>query len=292
MSPDTFVVVLVSGLSGAALLFLVGSGLTLVFGALRIINLAHGSLYMLGAFLAVALIGAIGGVLGFAAGIVLASLAVGVLGGLIELAILRRLYQREHLMQLVATFSLILIISGAVRVIFGANFKRVSAPDFLTGSIPVGGSSISAYQIFLIAVALAVVAGLYALLYRTGLGRNIRAAVADPELLQLAGVNVPLLFTTVFVIGALLAGLGGAVIAPYHAVSLGIDVDIVVQAFAVTIIGGLGSLVGAAIGSILVGLVQSFGIYAAPKFSLAFIFIVLAVVLGVRPWGLFGEPER
>src|SRR6266851_5731055 len=272
MSPDTFVVVLVSGLSGAALLFLVGSGLTLVFGALRIINLAHGSLYMLGAFLAVALI--------------------GVLGGLIELAILRRLYQREHLMQLVATFSLILIISGAVRVIFGANFKRVSAPDFLTGSIPVGGSSISAYQIFLIAVALAVVAGLYALLYRTGLGRNIRAAVADPELLQLAGVNVPLLFTTVFVIGALLAGLGGAVIAPYHAVSLGIDVDIVVQAFAVTIIGGLGSLVGAVVGALLVGLVQSFGIYAAPKFSLAFIFIVMAAVLGVRPWGLFGEPER
>jgi branched-subunit amino acid ABC-type transport system permease component len=292
VSPDTFVVVLVSGLSGAALLFLVGSGLTLVFGALRIINLAHGSLYMLGAFLAVALIGTLGGVLGFAAGIVVASIAVGVIGGLIEIAILRRLYQREHLMQLVATFSLILIISGAIRVVFGANFKRVGAPDFLTGSIPVGSSTISAYQLFLIAVALAVVGGLYALLYRTGLGRNIRAAVADPELLQLAGVNVPLLFTTVFVIGALLAGLGGAAIAPYHAVSLGIDVDIVVQAFAVTIIGGLGSLVGAAIGSILVGLVQSFGIYAAPKFSLAFIFIVLAIVLGVRPWGLFGEPER
>jgi branched-chain amino acid transport system permease protein len=292
VSPDTFVVVLVSGLSGAALLFLVGSGLTLVFGALRIINMAHGSLYMLGAFLAVAMIGTLAGALGFGVGIVAASLAVGVLGGLIELAILRRLYHREHLMQLLATFSLILIISGAVRVIFGADFKRVSAPDVLTGSIPVGGSTISAYQLFLIAVALAVVGALYALLYRTGLGRNIRAAVADPELLQLAGVNVPLLFTTVFVIGALLAGLGGAVIAPYHAVSLGIDVDIVVQAFAVTIIGGLGSLVGAAIGSILVGLVQSFGIYAAPKFSLAFIFIVLAVVLGVRPWGLFGEPER
>src|SRR5260370_22308874 len=211
MSPDTVVVVLVSGLSGAALLFLVGSGLPLIFDALRIINLAHGSLYMLGAFLAVALMGAIGGGLGLAAGIGVASLAVGGLGGLSELAILRRLYQREHLMQLVATFSLILIISGAVRVIFGANFKRVSAPDFLTGSIPVGGSSISAYQIFLIAVALAVVVGLYALLYRTGLGRNIRAAVADPALLQLAGVSVALPFTPASAGGALLAGLGGAV---------------------------------------------------------------------------------
>src|SRR5260370_25524142 len=208
MSPDTFVVVLVSGLSGAALLFLVGSGLTLVFGALRIINLAHGSLYMLGAFLAVALIGAIGGVLGFAPGIVLASLAVGVLGGLIELAILRRLYQREHLMQLVATFSLILIISGAVRVIFGANFKRVSAPDFLTGSIPVGGSSSAAYPIFLVAVALAVVVGLYALRYRTGLGRTIRPAVADPALLRLPPVNAGLLFTTCVRICRLLAALG------------------------------------------------------------------------------------
>jgi branched-chain amino acid transport system permease protein len=292
MTPDTFVVVLVSGLSGAALLFLVSAGLTLVFGALRLINMAHGSLYMLGAFLAVAIVGTLSGALGFAGGVLAASAAVGVIGGLIEIAILRRLYQRDHLMQLLATFALILVISGAVRVVFGANFRRVATPDLLGGSIPVGGSTVSVYQLFLIAVALAVAGGLWALLYRTSLGRDIRAAVADPELLRLAGVNVPLLFTTVFTIGAVLAGLGGAVIAPYHAVSLGIDVDIVVQAFAVTIIGGLGSLAGAVIGSVLVGLVQSFGIYAAPKLSLAFIFIVLAAVLGLRPWGLFGEPER
>jgi branched-subunit amino acid ABC-type transport system permease component len=292
MTLDTFVVVLVSGLSGAALLFLVSAGLTLVFGALRLINMAHGSLYMVGAFLAVAVLGALGGALGFAGGVVAASMAVGVIGGLIEIAILRRLYERDHLMQLLATFALILVISGGVRVVFGANFRRVAIPDALSGSIPVGASTVSVYQLFLIAVALAVAGGLWSLLYRTGLGRDIRAAVADPELLRLAGVNVPLLFTTVFVVGALLAGLGGAVIAPYHAVSLGIDVEIVVQAFAVTIIGGLGSLAGAVIGAVLVGLVQSFGIYAAPKFSLAFIFIVLAAVLGLRPSGLFGEPER
>jgi len=277
MSLDTFVVVLVSGLSGAALLFLVSAGLTLVFGALRLINMAHGSLYMLGAFLAVAFLGTLSGALGFAGGILAASLAVGAAGGLIEIAILRRLYQRDHLMQLLATFALILVISGAVRVVFGSSFRRVATPDLLSGSIAVGGST---------------AAGLWSLLYRTSLGRDVRAAVADPELLRLAGVNVRLLFTTVFLIGALLAGLAGAVIAPYHAVSLGIDVDIVVQAFAVTIIGGLGSLTGAVVGSLLVGLVQSFGIYAAPKFSLAFIFIVLAAVLGLRPWGLFGEPER
>jgi branched-subunit amino acid ABC-type transport system permease component len=162
----------------------------------------------------------------------------------------------------------------------------------LTGSFAVGKSSISIYQVFLVALAAAVAVGLWAVVYRTGLGRAIRAAVADPELLRLSGVNVPLLFTTVFMIGALLAGLGGAAIASYQSVGLGIDVDIVVEAFAVTIIGGLGSLGGALVGALIVGLVQSFGIYAVPQYSLAFIFVVMAAVLAVRPSGLFGAPER
>ena len=292
MSLETFVVVLVSGLSGAALLFLVGSGLTLVFGALRLINMAHGSLYMTGAFFAVALVPLLGSGVGFWFAIAGASIAVGVIGGLIEVAILRRLYRRDPLMQLVATFALILVINGLIRVTFGANFHKVSAPSFLTGSIPVGSSSVSAYQLFLVVLAVLVGTGLWAMLQRTGLGRAIRAAVADAELLSLVGTNVPLLFTTIFIIGALLAGLGGAVIAPYQTVGLGIDVDIVVEAFAVTIIGGLGSLGGAMIGALVVGLVQSFGVYFAPRWSLAFIFIVMATVLAVRPSGLFGEPER
>ncbi|MFN2463106.1 MAG: branched-chain amino acid ABC transporter permease [Candidatus Dormibacteria bacterium] len=292
MSLDTFVGVIISGLSGAAILFLVGAGLTLVFGALRLINMAHGSLYMIGAFLAVALLGVLAGTLGFGLALVVASIAVGAVGALIEVAILRRLYGRDHLFQLVATFALILVINGLVRQLFGSSFHRVAAPPELSTSFLIGGARVSAYQLFLILVAAAVAVALWAVLYRTGLGRNIRAAVADPELLQLSGVNVPLLFTTVFVLGALLAGLAGAIVAPYHAVSLGIDVDIVVEAFAVTIIGGLGSLWGALLGAILVGLVESFGVYLAPKFSLALIFVVMAVVLAVRPWGLFGEPER
>jgi branched-subunit amino acid ABC-type transport system permease component len=292
VTPATFLAILVSGLSGAALLFLVGAGLTLVFGALRLINLAHGSLYMVGAFVAVALVGALAGALGFAVALVAASIAVGVLGGLIETAVLRRLYRRDHLMQLVATFALILVIDGLVRVIFGNNFHRVAAPGALTGSIGIGSSSISVYQLFLMGVASAVAALLWLVVFRTRLGLAIRAAVADSELLRLAGVNVPLLFTSVFVIGSLLAGLAGAVVAPYQTVTLGIDVDIVVQAFAVTIIGGLGSLRGALVGALAVGLVQSFGIYAAPQFAQAFIFAVMAIVLIVRPWGLFGQPER
>lgn len=292
MSPDTFFVILISGLSGAALLFLVGSGLTLVFGALRLINMAHGSLYMVGAFLAVALIGALAGTLGFAAAIIASAICVGVIGGVIEVTVLRRLYKRDHLAQLLATFALILIIDGAVRVIFGTNNRSATAPPVLAGSLAVGRSSVSAYQIFLVALAAAVALGLWGIVYRTGLGRAIRASVADAELLRLSGVNVPLLFTTVFVIGAVLAGLGGAAIASYQSVGLGIDVDIVVEAFAVTIIGGLGSLGGALVGALLVGLVQSFGIYYVPQYSLAFIFVVMAAVLGIRPSGLFGAPER
>ena len=292
VSPETFAVTLTSGLSGAAILFLVGAGLTLVFGALRLINMAHGSLYMLGAFLAVAVAGALGGTLGFALAMVFASVSVGAIGGVVEIAVLRRLYGRDHLMQLLATFALILIIDGIVRVVFGTNNRSAGTPAALAGSISVGRSSISAYQVFLVALAAAVATALWTLVYRTGFGRAIRAAVADPELLRLSGVNVPLLFTSVFALGAGLAGLGGAAIASYQAVGLGIDVDIVVEAFAVTIIGGLGSLGGALVGALLVGLVQSFGIYALPQYSLAFIFIVMAAVLAVRPWGLFGPAER
>jgi branched-chain amino acid transport system permease protein len=292
MSADTFVVLVISGLSGAAILFLVGAGLTLVFGALRVINMAHGSLYMIGAFLSVAIAGHIAGQAGFWIALLAASAGVGAVGGVIEITILRRLYRRDHLMQLLATFSLVLIISGLVKVGFGTDFRREEAPGWLSGSIAVGSSTVSGYQLFLIVVAMAVAAALWLTIYRTELGRLIRAALADPELLSLSGINVPRLFTTVFVIGALLAGIGGAAIAPYHAVSLGIDVDIVVQAFAVTIIGGLGSLGGALLGAVVVGLVQSFGIYYAPKWQLAFIFLVMAAVLAVRPTGLFGEPER
>ena len=290
MSLDTLIVLVVSGLSGAALLFIVGSGLSLVFGALRLINMAHGSLYMVGAFLCAVLVATLSGVIGFAAAIVVASVAVGVLGGLIEIAILRRLYQRDPLMQLVATFSLILIISGLVRVVFGSNNRQVNAPSFLTGSIPVGGLTISAYQVFLILVASAVAVGLWVVLYRTGLGRNIRAAVADPELLGLAGVNVPLLFTTVFVTGAVLAGLGGAVIAPYHAVGLGIDVEIVVEAFAVTIIGGLGSIGGAMAAAIMLLVISDVVAVAwSPTWAPLVFFAALVVVLSFRPQGLFGK---
>lgn len=292
MRADTFVTLLISGLSGAAILFLVGSGLTLVFGALRIINMAHGSLYMVAAFVAVAVGARVSGDAGFWLAILAGSAAAGALGGVIEVTILRRLYNRDHLFQLLATFSLVLIISGLVRAVFGTDYGRLQPPGVIAGSVTVGASAIASYQLFLIVVAAVVAIALWATIYRTALGRLIRAALADPELLRLSGVNVTLLFTGVFCIGATLAGIGGAVIAGYQSVSLGIDVDIVVEAFAVTIIGGLGSLGGALIGAALVGMVQSFGIYYAPKWSLAFIFLVMVAVLAVRPSGLFGAAER
>jgi branched-subunit amino acid ABC-type transport system permease component len=158
----------------------------------------------------------------------------------------------------------------------------------------VGGYSYASYSLFMIAAAIVIAAGVWAMLYRTNLGRNIRAAVADPDLLNATGVNVTRLYTTVFVIGAGLAGLGGAIVAPSQAIGSSIDTDVLVLAFAISVIGGLGSIIGSAVGSVIVGMVVSFGLVipATSPFALAFVFIIMTAVLIVRPRGLFGLPEN
>ena len=292
----SFVVLFVlAGLSQAALLFIVAAGLSLVFGALRVINMAHGSLYMAAAYLATFVAAGITArTLGFLAALLVAPAVAALLGALIEILILKPLYGKEHLLQLLGTYALTLVFAGAIRLIFGSEIRNVAPPAFLNGSLPVFGQTFPTYRVFLMAAAGVIAGGLYLLLYRTGLGRNIRAAVSDPELLSAAGVNVPALFTTVFMIGALLAGLGGALVAPSQAVSPDIDNEVLVEAFAISVIGGLGSLVGSFVGALLVGLMTSFAIAYPPtsRLSVAFIFTAMAMVLTIRPWGLFGRPEQ
>jgi branched-subunit amino acid ABC-type transport system permease component len=283
-----------AGLSQASVLFLVAAGLSLVFGALRVINMAHGSLYMVGAFLSTAVVGLVAqNTVGFVAALILAPAIVGVLGALIEIGVLRRLYNREHLLQLLATYALVLVFAGGVRIIFGTENRNIGKPDFLNGGLNIAGLTFPTYKLFLMAAAVAVAVVLYLVLYRTGLGRNIRAAVSDPELLNSSGVNVPRLFTVVFVIGAALAAVGGVLISPDQAVNGSMDTDVLINAFAISVIGGLGSLMGSFVGALLVGLATSFGILlpATSRWSLAFIFVLMAAVLTVRPWGLFGRPE-
>ncbi len=287
---------LLTGLSRAAVLFIVASGLSLVFGALRIVNIAHGSFYMLGAFVATTVAATVGGTVGFLLAVVAAALVVTAVSVLVETAVLRRLYGQEHLLQLLATFAVLLIIGDAVRFIWGAQVRTVRPPSFLQGPVRMSwGETIVVfpkYGFFLIAVAVLLAVGLVLMINRTGLGRDIRAAVSDPEMLGMVGVNVPRLFTRVFALGAGLAALGGVLAAPQSAVLLGMDVDIIIESFAVVIIGGLGSLLGTAVGALLVGLAFAFGIVLVPNAALAIVFLVMAAVLVWRPSGLFGVPER
>jgi branched-subunit amino acid ABC-type transport system permease component len=294
MDPGKLMLFAVGGLSTAAYLFIVSAGLSLVFGALRVINMAHGSLYMVAAFLTVVVANQTGAVGGFWAGLLIAVLLTGLFGAVIEIVVLRRVYREQHLIQLLGTYALTLVIAGAVRLIFGASYRTVKAPSVLTGHIVLGGYSYASYQFFMIGAALLIALGVYLMMFRTGLGRNIRAAVSDSELLSASGVNVARLYTTVFAIGAGLAALGGAIVAPNLAVSGSMDTDVLVLAFAISVIGGLGSIVGSLVGALIVGEVISFGLFNqyTNQFALAFVFIVMTAVLVIRPWGLFGRAEQ
>jgi branched-chain amino acid transport system permease protein len=294
MDPGKFLLFTEAGLRVAAFLFIVAAGLSLVFGALRVINMAHGSLYMVAAFVTAYVAAQAGLVAGFWTGLLAAVIVTGLIGIVIEVVVLRRVYQSEHLYQLLGTYALTLIIAGLVRIVFGASFRVISPPAFLNRSVSMLGGSYSTYDFFMIGAALAIGAGLWLMLYRTPLGRNIRAAVSDPVLLNATGVNVSRLYTIVFMIGAILAGLGGVLVAPSQVVSLDMDNNVLVLAFAISVIGGLGSIVGSLVGALVVGMIESFGVsnpYTA-HLSIAFIFIVMVVVLTIRPSGLFGRPEQ
>jgi branched-subunit amino acid ABC-type transport system permease component len=288
----TIVLLIMAGLTRASILFIVSAGLTLVFGVLRVINMAHGSLYMIGAFVAASVIQQVGGAGSFWLSLVIAPLAVAAVGAIVELAVLRRIYHAEHVVQLLATYALILIFDDLVKMTWGAEYKSVSVPAAFAGSISIGDRPFPIYNLFVTAWALALAAGLWFLIYRTGLGRLIRAAVDDAEMLEALGVNIPRIFSAVFVIGAFLAGLGGVLVAPLGSIGLGMDVTILIEAFVVAVIGGLGSFPGALLGAGIIGLMFSFGITVAPRMAMAFVFLAMVIVLIIRPWGLFGEPER
>jgi len=294
LNPAQVLLFAVGGLSNAAYLFIVAAGLSLVFGALRVINMAHGSLYMIAAFVTVVVAEKLGIALGFWGGLVAALILTGVVGAVIEVVVLRRVYREAHLVQLLGTYAVTLIIAGLVRIVFGPNYRTMKVPALFSGSLSLAGFSYSVYSLFMILAAILIAAGVYLMLYRTALGRNIRAAVSDPELLSASGIDVARLFTTVFVIGACLAALGGVIVAPSQAVLSSMDTDVLVLAFAISVIGGLGSILGSLVGSVIVGEVYSFGFQNqyTNQFALAFVFLIMAAVLIIRPWGLFGTPEQ
>ncbi len=285
----------VAGLSDAAYLFIGAAGLSLVFGALRVINMAHGSLYMIGAYLATVVVSAVAAhSIGFWAAVIVAPAAAALIGAAIEIVVLRRVYGGEHLLQLLGTYAVTLVAAGVVRIVFGPQFRTLTAPAGVDGSVQIGGEKYAVYSFFLIGAAIALAGGLWLLMNRTPLGRNIRAAISDGELLDATGVNVSRLYTIVFMIGAALAGLSGVLVAPSQSVNTGMDADVLIYAFAISVIGGLGSLIGSFVGSIVVGLIIGFGLsnQFTSKWAIAFIFAVMVVVLTIRPYGLFGRAEQ
>ncbi|MBK3664011.1 ABC transporter permease [Bradyrhizobium diazoefficiens] len=286
-----YVVQFLTGLASAASLFLVASGLSIIFGVTRIVNFAHGAFYMIGAYIAFTLTERLSGAFGFWGAIVMASVAVALIGVLVEMVLLRRIYHAPELFQLLATFGLTLMVEDLVVLIWGPDdLVGRRAPGF-RGAIDFFGQNIPSYDLFLIVLSPVVLGILWLLFQRTRWGVLVRAATQDRDMVAALGVNQKWLFTSVFAVGVFLAALGGALQIPRDAVHHAMDLRIIVEVFVVVVIGGLGSIIGAFVAAVLVSELNAFGILIFPKISIILVFLVMAAVLIVRPWGLFGKPE-
>jgi branched-chain amino acid transport system permease protein len=280
-----------NGLASASSLFLVACGLSIIFGVTRIVNFAHGSFYMLGAYIAWSLTARLGGAsaLGFWGGVIFAALLVGVIGAATEVAILRRIYQAPELFQLLATFGVVLMVQDIALATWGPQDLLGPRAPGLKGFVVIFGSRFPTYELFLIVLGPLVLGALWLLFHKTRWGTLVRAATLDREMVGALGVNQRLLFTSVFFVGSCLAGLGGALQLPRESVNLHMDLAIIAEAFVVVVVGGLGSVTGAFLAAVLIGVVHAFGILIFPKITLVLVFLIMAIVLIVRPYGLLGR---
>ncbi|HEY3066004.1 MAG TPA: ABC transporter permease [Methylomirabilota bacterium] len=292
MTPALILIQLLSGLAHAMVLFLIASGLSLIFGVTRIVNFAHGSFYMLAAYLTYSLATALPlGRGSFYVAVILAALAVAVLGIVVEVVLLRRVYRAPELYQLLLTFALVLVIADVVAFVWGTENKTGPAAPGLAGAVPIAGQLFPSYDLALIALGPIVAAALWWLFYRTRWGILIRAATQDREMVAALGVDQAVLFTSVFALGSFLTGLGGGLQVPRQALTTVMDTTVITEAFVVVVVGGMGSVAGAFLAAVLIGVIDAFGVLVLPRASLVLIFVVMAVVLIVRPWGLLGRPE-
>jgi branched-chain amino acid transport system permease protein len=291
---DLLLIQFLNGLASASSLFLVAAGLSIIFGVTRIVNFAHGSFYMLGAYLAVTLTGWLAGatsLLGFWAGVLLAAAAVGLLGALIEILLLRRIYRSPELFQLLATFGVVLVVGQVVIMIWGPEDLVGPRAPGLSGSIPILGQRFPSYDLALMVIGPLVLGALTLLFRRTRWGILVRAATQDREMVGALGVNQAWLFTSVFALGAALAALGGALQLPKTSVAHDMDLQIIAEAFVVVVVGGMGSILGAYLAALIIKELEAFAIFQIPEITLVLMFLIMAVVLIVRPWGLMGRPE-
>lgn len=278
---------LLVGLSRAMILFIVTSGLSFVLGVLRVPNLAHGSLYMIGAFAAHSISELFGGgSVGFWLALILAPLVVALISLVVERSLFRHLYEREHLMLLLFTFALMLILGDLTKMVWGADYRSIMPPTLLQGSVSVFGSPVPKYNLFLLIIGPLVAIGLWLFSTKTKMGKIARAAAVDMEMVGAIGINVSWVFAFAFVLGCLLAGLGGALVSPTISVTLGMDHDIIIEAFLIVTIGGLGNMWGAMVGSLIFGISQSFGVLFWPQFAIVFPYLAVVIVLTLKPTGM------
>jgi branched-chain amino acid transport system permease protein len=292
-----FVIQILNSFFYAAVLFLIAAGLSLIYGVMRIVNLAHGALYALGAYVSAWIVGsavghAVEGNLGLAGMLLLlpvGAIAIAAVGALIEPTLLRPLYRRSEEYHLLVTFGLLMILEDVMKLLFGRTPLSAGAIMDRMGSIPVGRLIYPTYNLFVVAVGLGAAIGLWAFIYRTKFGVILRATSQDRRMAAALGINVSRVYVQAFAIGCFMAGLGGAVVVPAQAAVLGMGIEVLILAFVVVVIGGLGSLQGALVGALIVSFVRTAGIQFFPEIELAVLYLIAAAVLLVRPTGLFGR---
>lgn len=285
-----FLLQILTGLAGASSLFLVSAGLTVIFGVTRVVNFAHGSLYMLGAYVAWTVMTRLPHApLGFALGVILTACALAAIGALLEIVLLRRIYRAPELLQLLATFGVVLMAQDITQYIWGADDLPLPRPPWMRGFVMLGDERFPSYDLLLIAAGPLVLGALWLLLHRTRWGTLVRAATQDRDMVAALGVDQRILFTSVFALGAGLAGLGGALALPDGSANLQLDLSTITDAFVVVVVGGLGSLSGAYLAAVLLGVLQAVGVVLVPKATLVIVFAVMAATLVLRPHGLLGR---
>ena len=274
-------------------LFIIAAGLTLIFGVLRIVNFAHGAFYMIGAYVAFSVIQFLGETnFGFWAGVLAAALVMGVVAFVIERLLLSRLYDKDHMLQLLFTFALVLIIKDVIKLVWGSAQYSISTPPFFRGAVDLGISWYPAYMLLLCVIGPLLAVALWFGMERTRWGRIVRAAQLDREMLSALGTDVKMVYSAVFVIGSMLAAMGGALAAPRSAVDPGMDGLVIIDCFVIVIIGGLGSLKGSFVGALILGFLTVFGSVILNEWVIVAVYVMMVAILLVRPWGLYGISDE
>ena len=282
--------IIISGVAQGIPLFLVASGLTLIYGVIGVLNFAHGAFFMIGAFMTYTLFGgAVPGAWAFLGAIVVGGVTVTLLGMASELGVVRRLYSADHVTMLLGTYALLLVLEGVAGVIWGKTPRTQRQPDALAGSIGIGGTRVAIYDLILLGVGVLVAVALWFLVNHTRFGQSVRAIAQDPTMAQAIGLNSKRVLLTVFALGSLLAGVAGALYAPLVAITPSLGDGFILESFAVVIIGGLGSIQGSLVAALLVGLADSFSLSYLPALTGFTLYILVAIVLLVRPQGLLGN---